>query len=153
MTTARNNSGCRVSIAPISSPPFEPPIAPRRRGLGDLAADQILRDGDEILESPDPVVLQRGAVPGGTELAAAADIGDRINAALFEPQFAERAGVGRGQRHLKPAIAVKQCRRRAIERQPLGAHDRIGNRSAIRRHRLELLDDKVGGNRNAAAVT
>ena len=76
MTTAWNNSGRWVSIAPISSPPFEPPIDAEPARAGDLAADQVLGDGDEILEARCPVALQRGAVPVGTELAAAADIGD-----------------------------------------------------------------------------
>ena len=83
---------------------------PSRRGAGDAAPDQILGDRDEIVEGALALALQRGLVPFRAELAAAADIGDDIDAALLEPQLAERAGIGRGHRHLKPAIAVEQGR-------------------------------------------
>ena len=83
----------------------------------DIAADQILGDRDEILEGVAAAGFQRGLVPFRTELAAAADIGDDIDAALFEPEPAGGAEIGRGQRHLKPAIAVEQGRRRAVRAQ------------------------------------
>ena len=42
MTTAFQRSGCWVISTPISRPPLEPPMMPRRRGEVTLAGDQVL---------------------------------------------------------------------------------------------------------------
>ena len=122
---------------------------PARRG--DLAPDQILGDGDEIVEGALAVLLQRGLVPFRAELAAAADIGDDIDAARLEPRLAERAGIGRGHRHLEPAIAVEQGRRVAVEGEIARPDDEIRHRRAVVRDRLELLDDGLRRRRTAPA--
>ncbi len=55
-------------------------------------AIEVFGDGDEVVVRALPVLLQRGFVPVGTELAAAADAGDDEDAAALEPG---RAGCRR----------------------------------------------------------
>ena len=50
---------------------------PRWRGEVILRAVEVLRHGGEVLEVVDVLLLDRGLVPGGTELSAAADVGER----------------------------------------------------------------------------
>ena len=119
MTTARNSSGPLRQHRAHQQPAIRAAHDAEPARAGDAAADQVLGDRDEIVEGALAVALQRGLVPVRAELAAAADIGDDIDAALFQPQLAERAGIGRGHRHLEPAIAVEQRRRRAVERAAL----------------------------------
>ncbi len=56
---------------------------------GDLALDQVLGDGGEVFVGPVPVLLERGLVPLRAELAAAADVGDHVDAALLQPGRAD----------------------------------------------------------------
>ena len=65
-------------------------MMPRCRGEVILRADEVLRHGGEVLEVVDVLLLDRGLVPGGTELAAAADVGERVDAAAREPRRADR---------------------------------------------------------------
>ena len=62
-------------------------------GRGDLAGDEILADGGEVVVDALAVGLQAGLVPGGAELAAAADVGQDVDAAALQPELAEDAGV------------------------------------------------------------
>ena len=55
--------------------------------------DQILGDRREIVIGALAVLLQRRLVPGRAELAAAADVGQRPEIALLQPQPAAQAGI------------------------------------------------------------
>ncbi len=101
------------------------------RGRCDLACDQILRHSREILVRLVPVGLERGLVPARTVLAAAADVGDRIHAALLQPALADATGVARRHRDLEAAVAIKQGRRLAVHGQGLRSDQEVGNPGAV----------------------
>src|ERR1700761_7503038 len=83
--------------------------------------------------------LHRCLMPGGSELAAAADIGDHIDAAMAEPQPPEIGAVGRCQRYLEAAIAIKNGRRGAGK--TFRPCDEIGNFRSVLADSLELFAD------------
>ena len=56
---------------------------------GDAARHEILLDGVEIVVDDLAIGAQAGLVPGGAELAAAADVGEHIDAAALEPELAD----------------------------------------------------------------
>ena len=58
---------------------------------GDLARDQVLRHRGEVVVDALAMGLQAGLVPGRPELAAAADVGQHVDAAVLQPQLADRA--------------------------------------------------------------
>ena len=80
-TTARNSSGRCSITAPTSRPPLLPPWMASRRGVVMRLRHQVLGHGDEVVEGVLALVLQRGLVPAGAELAAAADVGHHQHAA------------------------------------------------------------------------
>ena len=77
---------------------------PRRRGRGDLAGEEILADGGEVVVDALAVGFEAGLVPGGAEFAAAADVGQHIDAAALQPELADDAGVARGLGDLEAAV-------------------------------------------------
>ena len=62
----------------------------RRSARGDLLGDQVLGRGDEVVEDVLLVAEHAGLVPGLAVLAAAAQVGHRVDAAALE----ERAPTG-----------------------------------------------------------
>ena len=70
----------------MSSPPFERPKMARRFGLVQCVLAQILCGGDEIVEDVLLVGLHAGLVPRTAVLPAAAQIGDRVDAAHLYPR-------------------------------------------------------------------
>ena len=121
----------------MSSPPLEPPTMPSCLRRGQAAPRQILGDRRKIVIGALPVLLDRRLVPGRAELAAAADVGERPDIALLEPQPAAQPRIPRHLRALEAAIAVEQRRRRTGLVLP--PHDEIRNHGAVLRCRLELL--------------
>ena len=61
---------------------------PSRRGLVILRAIRSLRHRGEVVVDHLALRLQAGLVPGRPELAAAADVGEHVDAAVLEPQLA-----------------------------------------------------------------
>src|SRR3954471_1017613 len=71
-----------------------PADAEAARG-GHAAGDEVARHAREIVVDDLPLGPEPGLVPGGPELAAAADVGERIDPALLEPQLAGRLAIAR----------------------------------------------------------
>ena len=83
-------------------------------------------------------------MPAWPIFAAAAQIGEHIGIAFFDPEQAKRPGaiglagqISRGLRRLEPAIAVDQRRHRAFR--GLVAHQEIGDARAVLRRGEALL--------------
>ncbi len=112
--TAWNRSGCWVIIAPISSPPFDPPMMARRRGPGVAPGDEMLHGRGEVVEDVLLLGQRAGPVPLLAELAAAAGDGHGVDHALLDPDAAQGAETG-GQVDPVSAVAVEHgggaCRR------------------------------------------
>ena len=106
----------------------------------DLARDQVLRDGGEVVVDQLPVRLEPRFVPRRTELAAAADVGQHEHAAVLEPELAGGAGVGRRHRDLESAIGGEHRRVGAVELHRLRVHDEVRHLGSVLRRRLALLD-------------
>ena len=85
-----------------------PSVAATRVAFG----DQPLRRGDEVLEDPRLAGEHAGAVPRLAELAAAAQDGQRVDAAGLDPRRRERA-ERRPLAGIEAAVAEEQRRRRA----------------------------------------
>ena len=58
-----------------------------------LRRDQVLRDRGEVVVDDLALRLEAGLVPRRSELAAAADVGQHVDAAALQPQLAEVAVV------------------------------------------------------------
>ena len=108
-------------------------------GGGHTAIDQVFGHGDEIIIDDLALGLQASLVPGGAELAAAADIGQHIRAALLQPETPANPRIGRAHGDLEAAIAIEQCRRRPVERDAVLVDDKVRDRRAITRNREMLL--------------
>mmetsp|Transcript_80871 Transcript_80871/g.196177 ORF Transcript_80871/g.196177 Transcript_80871/m.196177 type:complete len:603 (+) Transcript_80871:661-2469(+) len=106
---------------------------------GDPPPHEVRRHRLEVLVRLVPLLLERGLVPARAELAAAADVGLGVDAALLEPADADGGGVARCEADLKAAVAVEQRRRRAVEAERLGADEEVGHLGAVGRRGLELL--------------
>src|SRR5262249_8678224 len=101
-------------------------LAPRN-----ATRDQILRHGREVVMRELFAFAHAGLVPGGPELAAAADGGDHMDATPFQPLLADAERIVRQARDLKAAIAAEQAGAGAIERKT-GLRDlKIGNARAV----------------------
>ena len=144
-TIAPKRSGRRVSMLPISRPPLLRPVVPRCGGRSDLPLDQVLADGDEVLIRLVSVGLERRAVPLRAELAAAADVGDDVDASLLEPGRADGGSVGGTHGDLESAVAVEQGRILAVEGEILAGHLEIGDAGAVLRDGLVLRDGQALG--------
>ena len=83
-------------------------------GRGQAALDQVRRHRREIVIGALAVGLERRVMPGRPELAAAADIGHHIDAAMGQPQPPEIGAVAGRQRNLEAAIAIEHGGRRAV---------------------------------------
>jgi len=81
----------------------------------------------EVLVRLVPLLLERRLVPARPELAAAADVGLHVHAALLEPADADGGGVAGRERDLEAAVAVEQRGRRAVEAERLGADEEVGH--------------------------
>src|SRR5262249_29443768 len=66
-------------------PAVRAPLDSELRGIGEAARDEILRDRREIVVRQLTMLLPHREVPAGTELAAAADIGENELPALLQP--------------------------------------------------------------------
>ena len=55
-----------------------------------------IRNRCEVIVNDLPFGAEAGLMPGGPELAAAADVGEGINAAILKPQLASGGPVGGG---------------------------------------------------------
>ena len=109
-------------------------------GRRDLARDQVLGHRDEVLERLDAVLLQRRLVPARAELAAAADVGERVHAAALQPGRAARPRVARRLRDLEAAVAAEQGRARAVGLEALRRDHEVRDLRAVLRRRLVLQD-------------
>ena len=85
----------------------------RRPALG----DQVLAGGGEVVEHVLLALAHAGAVPLLAVLGAAAQVGDRPDAAGRDPGQRLR-GVGRGERDVEAAVAVEHGRPRRVRASP-----------------------------------
>ena len=144
-TIAPKRSGRRVSMLPTSRPPLLRPMAAQVRWRGHLAANQVLGDRDEVVVSLVTIRLERRLVPLGTELAAAADVGEDVDPSLLEPGRAEDGAVRGEHRDLETAVAVEQGRVLAVLSQVLAGDLEVGNAGAVFRDGLVLRDGQPLG--------
>ncbi len=117
---------------------------PRCAGEVIARATRSSADGDEVLERLDAVLLLRRLVPARPELAAAADVGQDVDAAARQPVRADRGGVARLLRDLEAAVAVEQRRAGAVGPVAGRRDEEVRDLRAVLRHRL-LLDDVHAG--------
>ena len=118
---------------------------PRWRGRGDAAGDEVFADGGEVVVDALAVGLEAGLMPGGAELAAAADVGEHKDAAVLEPQLADVGRVAGRLGDLEAAVGVEQRGVGAVELHVLGVDDEVGNLGAVLGGGFILLDHVVGG--------
>src|SRR5439155_8594241 len=97
----------------------------------DPPSNEIGRHGGEVIVRALLALADTGFMPGGAELAAAANVGDHIDAAAPEPGLAHAHGIGRDERDEKPAVAVEDCGRAAIKSKVLRPDLEIGDVHAI----------------------
>src|SRR6202040_2622904 len=83
-----------------------------------------------------------GEMPRLAELAAAAHVGDGIDAAVIEPQPQHRRKVGR-HADAVAAVTVEQRRVAAVAWRTLARNDGHRHPSAVLRHRILAADDRV----------
>ena len=120
-------------------------MMPRWRRRGDFAGDEVLADGGEVVVDALAVGLEAGFVPGGAELAAAADVGEDEDAAVLEPELADGGGVARGFGDFEAAVGVEQRGVGAVVLHVFAVDDEVGDLGAVFGGGFELLDDVVGG--------
>ena len=72
----------------------------------DLAANEVLAHGGEVVVDDLALGLEPGFVPGGTELATTADVRQHVDAALLQPEFAGDGVISRRFWTSKPPYAV-----------------------------------------------
>ena len=77
------------------------------------------------------VGLEAGLVPCGAELAAAANVGEDVDAAAFKPEFADDAGVARCLRDLEAAVGGHQRGVGAVVLDVLAVDDEVGDLGAV----------------------
>ncbi|MNS39454.1 hypothetical protein D3C72_717360 [compost metagenome] len=117
---------------------------PEVRLRGDVARDQVQGHRLEILMGALAVFLLGRLVPFRTELAAAARVGDDIDAAALQPQLADRRRIAGQQRRLEAAVAVEQRRVRPVHGHGVLMDDEIGDHGAVSRAGLELIHLHAG---------
>ena len=116
---------------------------PRCAGEVMLRAMRSWADGGEVVVDALAVGLEAGLMPGGTELAAAANVGEDVDAAMLEPQLADVGGIVGRLGDLEAAIGVEQRGVGAVELHVLAMDDEVGDAGAVlgggfdtaRRHR------------------
>src|SRR5271170_4844309 len=86
-----------------------------------------------------------GFMPGWAELAAAADVGDDVNAAFFEPGDADAGAVPWHHRDFEAAIAVLPRGVIAVEFQVFTADLEVGDFGAVLGGGFKLLDFEAVG--------
>src|SRR6185369_15853644 len=109
----------------------------------DLGSDEVLRDRREIVVDQLAIHAEAGVMPLRPELAAAANVGEDVNAALLEPQLATSRRIGGRLRALKPAISVDERRIVVIERHVAAIDDEIGDLGPVARGSLALIDGEA----------
>src|SRR5882672_10259356 len=126
----------------------EPAIAAAMAGkplrAGDAAAHEISCNCGEVVLRALLVLPDTGIVPGGAKLAAAADIGNHIDAAVLEPSLADICVIARKQRNEKAAVSIENCRRAAVEREIFRANLKVGNAHTVVGKRFVLCDGQSG---------
>src|SRR5258708_35842231 len=89
--------------------------------------------------------LEAGLVPGGAELAAAANVGQDEDAAAFKPEFADNAGVARSLRELEAAVGRHQRGVGAVVLDVFAVDDEIRDFGAVGWAGVQLFVEEVGG--------
>ena len=123
-----------------------------RGRAGVTLGDQPLRGGDEVVEDALLVGEHPGPVPRLAELAAAAQDGQRIDAAGLDPRRRERA-ERRPLAGVEAAVTEEQCRRRAGAGQAPLVRDEDRNPGAVlRRRRAQAHLDVASVPRNLGSA-
>jgi hypothetical protein len=112
---------------------------------GDISLDQIFGDCDEVVVGGLAIFFQGGLVPGGAELATAADIGEDIDTALFEPCGAGDCAVAGEHGDFETSIPVEQGAVASIQLQVIPADLEVRDEGSILREGMELIDAQAGG--------
>eukprot|EP00966_Prymnesium_polylepis_P092566 2142817-Prymnesium_polylepis.1 len=83
-------------------------------------------------------------MPAWAILAAATNVGDRLDAAASEPRGADRARIARGEGDLEAAVAVEQRGVGAVEGHALRPEQEVGHLRAVgaRREMLGTLEPR-----------
>src|SRR6185312_30788 len=97
----------------------------------------------EILVGTRAIRLQRRLVPARAVLAAAADVGDHVDAAAVEPGTTDAAAVMRQQGNLEAAVAVEQGAVGAVQLEILRGDLEVGHAGAVLRTHEMLADGEL----------
>ena len=126
---------------------------PQLAARGYASANQVLGDGDEVVEHFLPVLTQARLVPARTVFRSAPNIAEHQHAATRNPEFAGKRAVLRTRRVLvvdrqrgrqEAAVGILNSRRIACREDRLLAHDEIWNACAVTRCGEALLDQYFG---------
>eukprot|EP00964_Phaeocystis_antarctica_P159916 scaffold131150_cov66-Phaeocystis_antarctica.AAC.1 len=109
------------------------PLAPEPLRCRDAARHQVTRDRLEVLVSLVPLLTQRSLVPARAVLAAAADVGDGLDASARKPRGTKAARVCGGEGDLEASVTVEQRGVGAVQRHVLGCEKEVGHLRAIGR--------------------
>src|SRR5262249_17341049 len=110
----------------------------------DTASHEIGRNGGEVVLCALLMLTDAGIVPGRAELAAAADIGNHIDAAVLEPSLADTWVIARKQRNEEAAVSIENCRCAAVEREVPRTDLKVGNAHGVVGKRFVLCDGQPG---------
>src|SRR6185436_21143454 len=102
-------------------------------GRGDLAGDEVARDGGKVFEVADVVLFHGGLVPGRSELAPAADVGEDVDAASREPGGSEDSAVLGDHGVFESAVRVEKRRSGAVGLRPFGTNHEVRDFRAVLR--------------------
>src|SRR5262249_9368027 len=106
--------------------------------------DQVRGHRGEVIMCSFLALANSSLVPSRTEFAAAADVGDHIKAAAFEPCFANVHRIARKKRDEKAAITVQDGRCASVKWKVLGADMEIGGAHAVVRNYFVQRDGQAG---------
>mmetsp|Transcript_91882 Transcript_91882/g.259526 ORF Transcript_91882/g.259526 Transcript_91882/m.259526 type:complete len:418 (-) Transcript_91882:1152-2405(-) len=125
---------------PAVGPP-EKPETPRHRKP---SATKVIRYCFEVLVRPKPPSLPGCVAPGGTELAAAADVCFDVSTAPLQPSDSYRALVSGQDREIKATVRIEQCGAACCHMPRTSCH-KIRHQSAVLGDGLKLSRPHSGG--------
>src|SRR5262249_61200738 len=99
-------------------------------------------DARELVVREPPAAAARGFMPGGGDLAPAAQVRDHAGAAAFEQEFADGGVIGGRHRYSEAAVAIEMDRR--VARLAGRSYLHIRDARSVRRHGFVPGSDEPG---------
>src|SRR5690349_18369285 len=107
---------------------------------GDTLFDKLLGDCREIIVDALAIFLETCSMPLRSELAAATNVGERVDSAAVEPYRSVRRRVVRSVRHLEATVRIEQRWIGPVAFHVLTVDNEEGNLRSVFRSCLELLN-------------